>query len=186
MRFSNLASLLALAASAQAWVIPEGSTDGSYSVTINENGVETHTKLAESDAEILYLNESDLSSDALQRRGRDQVWCGCGFNMNPGNCDAAVADLKNQLSNLIPSGTAFYSIRGDVVAFACNRGSSNWIMNGNAYGEQLVHITNLCGRYIAGSRQAGEDNRALIVGYMRYSNGADFCGASTSSPANHC
>jgi hypothetical protein len=35
--------------------------------------------------------------DILKRSVRGQIWCGCGYTMNPGNCDAAVQDLKNQM-----------------------------------------------------------------------------------------
>lgn len=109
MRFSNLTGILALAASIQAWVIPAGSTDGFYSVSIDDEGVETHTKIAGRDAEMSYLDERDISSDTLERRGRDQIWCGCGFNMNPGNCDAAVEDMKNQLGEYCAASYSFYS-----------------------------------------------------------------------------
>jgi hypothetical protein len=100
MRFSNFASVLALAASAQALIIPVGTTDGTYTVTVDAAGVETHTKIAEAGAESDVLDAGDFintSSNAIRRRNNGQIWCGCGFNMNPGNCDAAVADLKNQL-----------------------------------------------------------------------------------------
>jgi len=82
---------------------------------------------------------------------------------------------------------SFYSIRGNVVAFACNRSPDrSWLLIANDYANALGSITGSCGSYIAGAYEFGDPNQALIVGYARYANGDDFCGGSTSSPANHC
>ena len=99
MRFINIAAFLALVASTQAWVIPKGTTDGIYAVAVGDDGVEVHTKIAEASSELPF-NVSD--ANPLDRRGDGRIWCGCGFNLNPGNCDAAVADLKSQLGTWSP------------------------------------------------------------------------------------
>lgn len=106
--------------------------------------------------------------------------------MNPGNCDGAVADLKAQMPGAIGPFLAWFSIRNDVVAFACNRGGDSAFAYVPSYTTALERITAACGRYIAGSYHWGDNGYPYIVGYMRYHNGLDFCAASTTSPADRC
>jgi hypothetical protein len=173
---------LATAAFSQAFIIPSDTTEGVYKV-VTADGSEVHTRIANI---VNHSNASLDNSDALDRRDNGQYWCGCGLNMNAGNCDAAVSDLKYQLDSYgaIPAGQSYYSIRGDVVAFACNRDTNNpsqpW--DGSYFGVVAAGITSQCGNYIAGSYQAFN----TIFGYMRYSNGINFCADSTNSPSNRC
>jgi hypothetical protein len=106
--------------------------------------------------------------------------------MNPGNTDAAVADLKNQLGGgktstgatssrhftnhacsllgaQVPARQSYYSIRGDVVAFACNRRDGPTTLSGRTYAVSLESITRSCGLYIAGAQEL---NIPIIVGYQ--------------------
>ncbi|CAO2651778.1 Nn.00g000610.m01.CDS01 [Neocucurbitaria sp. VM-36] len=185
MRFLNLATAATLLTLAQAFVIPSGTEDGVYGVSVREDGTEVHTKISERDpTSATPYNEVS----AFEKRQNDRIWCGCGFNMNPGNCDAAVADLKKQMKpSLVKPKMSFYSIRGDVVAFACNRSPNrNWLLVESNYANALARITGACGRYIAGSTEFGDPNQALIVGYQRYTNGDRFCDSATSSPSYHC
>ncbi|KAF1847773.1 uncharacterized protein K460DRAFT_414455 [Cucurbitaria berberidis CBS 394.84] len=190
MRFVNIATVCALLTLAGAFVIPSDVSDGVYEVVTREDGTEVHNKISSSPE--IKRDPTGVTPfnkvGALERRQNDRIWCGCGFNMNPGNCDAAVADLKNQMKpSFVNAGQSFYSIRGDVVAFACNRSPNrSWLLVASNYANALGRISGSCGRYIAGATEFGDPGQALIVGYQRYARGDNFCAASTSSPANHC
>jgi hypothetical protein len=101
MRFTNIVATFALAASVSAWKIPQNTQDGVYTVDTLEDGTEVHTKIA-SAADIdrsipeSLLDISPVPKSELETRGAHRIWCGCGFDMNRGDCDAAVADLKRQ------------------------------------------------------------------------------------------
>ena len=100
MRFSSVVATLALAASASAWKIPQGAEDGVYKVETLSDGSTVHTKIidaADIDRSQPTVPGVSHASDGLQKRSAGQVWCGCGYNMVSGDCDAAVADLKTQL-----------------------------------------------------------------------------------------
>ncbi|KZM18905.1 uncharacterized protein EKO05_0010399 [Ascochyta rabiei] len=193
MRFSSIVATLALTASASAWKIPQGTEDGVYKVDTLEDGSTVHTKIVDaadidrSQPEVQGISLVPDETSSLQKRGNDQVWCGCGYNMVSGDCDAAVADLKTQLRpSTINPGQAYYSIRGKVVAFACNRGNRNWTVFPQNLGDSLADITNKCGWYIAGAKQTGNDDQALLLGYQRWNGNDDFCGGARSSSQNHC
>jgi hypothetical protein len=112
MRFANIAVALTFAASVLAWRIPEGTEDGVYKVETLEDGSTVHTKVIDAadidrtSPEYAALNDlvpTETSLDtSLEKRGTNGgVWCGCGFDLIHGDCDAAVADLKSQMvSNL--------------------------------------------------------------------------------------
>ncbi|KAF3922131.1 hypothetical protein AA313_de0206012 [Arthrobotrys entomopaga] len=188
MQLTNVLAVLALAvASTKAIAIPNNLSEGVYQTYTDENGKVITEKL---DTRLTTVGGTSSPSSPL-KRSPDYYFCGCGFNMNPGNTDAAVADIKNQLNNIgfngTPPGRSVYSIRGDgnqrVVAFLCNRDSANWAVLGNQFGGYLAEITGRCGRYIAGTYS---NNNKYVAGYMRYGDGLDFCGASTTSPAHSC
>ena len=108
MRFANIAVVLTFAASVLAWRIPEGTEDGVYKVETLEDGSTVHTKVIDAadidrtSPEYAALNNlvpTEPSLDtSLEKRGKNGgVWCGCGYNLIHGDCDAAVADLKSQM-----------------------------------------------------------------------------------------
>ncbi|KAK5995405.1 hypothetical protein PT974_03809 [Cladobotryum mycophilum] len=140
------------------------------------------------------LDSSDYGFD----KGILYSWCGCGYTLNHGDTDAVVRDLKNQVGNGVDISwlIAYYSIRGRVVAFACNDvfGQHDYSVSAGVDAEYLVlsyGATNrLCGWYMAGTSFVGfwapiDDNRPS-VGYMRYSPDLDFCGNALTSPAERC
>jgi hypothetical protein len=95
MRFVPIATAFIFATLAQAFIIPEGTAEGVYAVFTADDGTEVHTKIAKRDPTgMTPIKEVHT----LRRRQNDRIWCGCGFNMDPGNCDAAVQALKDQLS----------------------------------------------------------------------------------------
>lgn len=131
-----------------------------------------------------------------------ETWCGCGFDMNHDNCDAAVADLIEQTGhgdgvscNFMDN---YYSIRGDVVAFACNdhlgsieTASGKFQWTDWQLTTSYAAITKLCGWYIAGTNNWDGgwwaiDFNTPNIGYMRWSEGLDFCYNAVSSGASSC
>jgi hypothetical protein len=72
MLFIKLAAFFTLAAFNQAWVIPEGTANGVYAVTRNENGHDVHTKIASEDTAM----ELRDPNHKLERRVDGQIWCG--------------------------------------------------------------------------------------------------------------
>ncbi|KID95092.1 hypothetical protein MAJ_08929, partial [Metarhizium majus ARSEF 297] len=190
MRFVNIATAFAIATVAQAFVIPSHTANGVYAVTIGADGKEVHTKISDS-ASIQSIQPGGVTPvnkpGDLERREAGRIWCGCGFNMDPGNCDAAVESLVAQMGSIVNPGMSYYSIHDNVVAFACNRSPNRgWFLIGNQYRDALARITASCGRYIAGATQSGDDGQDLISGYARWREGDDFCRGSTSSPVNRC
>ena len=105
MRFLNIATAATLLTLAQAFTIPSGTEDGVYAVLTRDDGTDVHTKI--SDVPEAKRNPTGVTPynevTNLEKRQNDRIWCGCGFNMNSGNCDAAVADLKSQMSTKSPS-----------------------------------------------------------------------------------
>ena len=97
-------------------------------------------------------------------KGIVNAWCGCGHNLNPGDCDAAAADLKVQ-TDAFPGGQgklglleSRYSIRGGVVAFVCantvddvSKSSHDFEWDSSILTLSLGAITKLCGLYVAGT-----------------------------------
>jgi len=133
MHFLNTIIVALLASSAAAYTFPTGQTDGTYVAYYDEEGREVHELRANvnttvDDSTINTRQEAPDFQNLNQRQlNTDTLHCGCGFNMDPGNCDAAVADLSYQLDHdnggcgVIQDNTAWYSIRGDVVALIRNR-----------------------------------------------------------------
>jgi len=100
--------------------------------------------------------------------------CNCAYELDHPSCDAAVADLKNQVGNgvLIKQGQAYYSIRGISIAYACSYnqyGAPRSLVTAIQIATGLAHITNRCGLYITGTYAAKYDSvsAGFDVGYMR-------------------
>ena len=134
------AKLLAVAfiASASSFTLQVGLQDGFYRAYVDENGGEAHELLNST-----LTPRSDTAAAkaplAIEKRfgtGTLQSWCGCGFDLDHGDCDAAVTDIKNRVNipgadgDFIPWGEAYYSIRGSVVAFACDTDDSEETSHG--------------------------------------------------------
>ncbi|KAL6812859.1 hypothetical protein GGI42DRAFT_349017 [Trichoderma sp. SZMC 28013] len=181
----KIAAALSLAPLAQAFTIPSGTPDGVYAVSTSENGATVHTKISSpSKSE---RDQAHVAPRAIEPRDQG-IYCGCGFNLDPGNCDAAVADLKTQLPGAhIYEGTSYYSIRGNVVAFVCVPyvDPGVWTdISPDQYGQALATITAKCGRYIAGAMFTGYSIE--YVGYAQWYDGYDFCKHATDSSSTHC
>lgn len=119
------------------------------------------------------------------------TYCGCGFTVDHGDCDAAVANLKAQVGNgvYVQPQLSYYAIRGSVVAFICNYSDSQSPVTVGLITTAAGHITNRCGEYIAGtyaSLIAPHDLAGYNIGYMRYSSGLNFCEDATGSTSNCC
>jgi len=197
-----------LTSNAAAFKLPVNTTDGSYVAYFTAEGVEVHQPLSEyvpsGATDFVTIGKNTLSGMKIKRQFVEiaRHHCGCGFNLNHGDCDGAVNALKSQFNaqpgryGQIDPGMAWYSIRGSVVAFACNEENSNvpFRFDDPNFTDSLRGITNSCGWYVAGTRRyvglsgfpEPFPSAWLNTGYMIYYPGHDFCGASTISPADHC
>ena len=199
---ATLATLALLAGPIAAYKLPYGVTDGTYVAYFNETGHEVH-QLIDTAPVAAAKHSRDFTTSLSARQhgvggeGADDhaVWithCGCGRpQLNHGDCDAAVADLKGQLgrNTLIDGGKAYYSIRGGVVAFACDP-VKNWqaAASSDLMAAAADHITKACGWYIPGTAEFDHDfaAEAAYLGYMAYSAGLDFCGNAIASGQSKC
>jgi hypothetical protein len=213
MHFNNAIILAAIASSTAAFVLPAGLRDGTYFVHYNEEGREVHQPVETVNSTTLdkrqeVLDVEGLSFSPLSKRQRpvDNFSCGCGYTLNPGDCDAAVADLTNQLNHgggpnncgVIPRERAWYSIRGSVVAFACVGllADEPIVICGKDLADSLSAVTGRCGRYMAGTMMRTmyspnleigiAPSGAAALGYMRYSDGLDFCKHAEDDRATKC
>jgi hypothetical protein len=185
-----LLSILALVSLSQAFTVPTGTAEGVYAVYIDESGNEIHERrqsppsnwMASHTVPVKTRNDD---SDVIFKRA-DNTWCGCGLTMNHGDCDAVVADLQSQFEAndyTLPDNANFYSIRGSVIAFACNPLCCKDTI-GATFNSYAAYITEACGWYVPGTVWSPGFPQAF--GYMNYYDGLDFCGASTSSPLHTC
>ncbi|KAF8853989.1 hypothetical protein BDZ45DRAFT_59671 [Acephala macrosclerotiorum] len=128
--------LLALVTLAAAFQVPEGTVDGFYKAYYNSAGLGIHEPVLPG---TLPLPNHNPISPKMTKRAPSlpaavtpnrrsnpddfwEVWCGWGLTVDHGNCHAAVQDLKNQLETetCMEAHQAYYSIRGNLVAYACN------------------------------------------------------------------
>ena len=130
-------------------------------------------------------NISTIETNPLSKR-QYQVYCGCGFTLDPTDCDAAVNMFTAWISKGIDVGpnVGIYAFSNSVIAFFCN--SQNFGITSppvSIFTSNLNTIKQSCGRYIAGSMGGPGD---YSEGYMRYYDGLDFCGNALTSPVNKC
>ena len=112
MRLSNVLSVFMLASSGLSFVIPKDmAVAGIYSVERRGDGTDTFKMISRGkNAAVERRAEPEITENPaqiLKRGSAGQIWCGCGFTLNPANCDAAVADVKTQFSKYLH----FYSCR---------------------------------------------------------------------------
>ncbi|KAF2150018.1 hypothetical protein K461DRAFT_323510 [Myriangium duriaei CBS 260.36] len=207
---SSILHLATVAGLVSGFKFPAGLGDGTYAVSYDAKGNEAHTLLnstlsspAQIEAgKIQAINHLAKQDEAMiagrggkvrrgmqEKRGALSTYCGCGIYMDHGNCDAAVEDLKQQLDRgsgddkggYIEANQAWYSIRGNAVAFICEDWrAQNWRRDDVT--NDLAEVTRECGWYVAGTL----DGFFADVGYMIYTPGLDFCGHATGSPVQKC
>jgi hypothetical protein len=118
-------SLASVAPLAAAFTLPAGLPSGNYAAYYNATGHEVHVRASE-------LNRRDIGGYIPAHRAKRSkinvmekrqdlseagfsVYCGCGFNLDHGNCDAAVAGLESQFPSTLDGGLAWYTIVNNVV-----------------------------------------------------------------------
>ncbi|KAL9075703.1 MAG: hypothetical protein Q9161_001455 [Pseudevernia consocians] len=177
------------------WTIPEGQPNGVYSVSVDSSGKATHTfirdLIAPDHIEAPSKERRALGNSAKLNIERDlngpySITCG-GYEMDRGDCDGAVANLKNQCGGgaSVGGNLDYYAIDNSVVAYFCNfnSGATNCYFFDAADAYQL--ITGTCGLY-----QAGWDSLTAYYApnggpnYVSYGyenlGGNDFCGRGTN------
>jgi hypothetical protein len=131
------------------FTIPDGTSDGVYSVITHENGTEVHTKIDEPSFGPVSPRQPLSMSAKLNRR--DSLSCGGAHDLNHADTDAANADIDRQCGPgaFMSPYNDFYAIRNGVVAFVCNFGRNNFCDAGTR-GRTSGAITAQCGLYNSG------------------------------------
>jgi hypothetical protein len=187
MRSILIASLFAITA-VTAFTLPGGLADGDFVAYLDKDGQEVHEKLSTR----ALAAPPKVAITTRQNVVNHVTYCGCGFNMNHANCDAAVQAPKNQLPGTIGSGLSYYSIAGAAVAFACNHGYLSAYLTADMVTQSAQRVTDACGWYVAGTDLTLEmvggipDEIELSTGYMQYYAGVTFCANADSSSRGSC
>ena len=163
-----------------AYTLPPNLENGIYSVHLDSRGREIHKRVAVGDAAV-----NATGSLLLPRVLPAEVFCGCQYNLNPSDCDAAVSALKNQVPNPTTITSSYYSISGSVVVFACNI-TPQYVLDGPEITRALQGVTDICGLYIAGTYRLPVGQNSADIGYMIYTSGLDFCAHAEASAAHSC
>ncbi|KAK3983860.1 hypothetical protein QBC44DRAFT_254185 [Cladorrhinum sp. PSN332] len=180
--------------------------DGFYKAYYDASGKEVHELLtpATVEADKQHIKAAGLVSIApgisardarglLNARDDQRLYCGCGLILDRSDCDAAVANMKNQINNnggtvYVPIGQAYYAVRGGVVSFICSRKGNSAVTGVSVAGftDLLKEVTKYCGQYVPGTYKHGTpiDTAAVDVGYMF--SGQDFCARAESSSKDRC
>lgn len=192
MHLFQLFASLALATITTALLpnMPDTAVDGFYKAHVNDAGKSIHTHIAApNNTGFIEGVAPRMTASKIAKRSIVYTWCGCGYNMNHGDCDAANADLANQVVRGVGvgGGTCYYSIRGSAVAFICNpypNDQAGPIWSNNIGGSSAV-ITSQCGLYVAGTYAWGY-RTSYEVGYMQYQAGLNFAVAAEGSSVTNC
>ncbi|KAL3955764.1 hypothetical protein ACCO45_011327 [Purpureocillium lilacinum] len=134
---------------------PRDYVEGTYMVTHDDAGNEVHTRVGgpiaprEQDGAAVEASPQDMA-----KQGNDgyYAFCFCSHKLNTGDADAAVADLKSQFpqDKHYDGAPNYYSIRGSVVAYACNVKGKIFVKNATPLliAQMLEKVSNQCGRYV--------------------------------------
>jgi hypothetical protein len=196
MRLSLSVTLFALASIVSAVRLPkmpDAAVDGFYVAYVDEFGKDVHTLIsAPNKTGFVDGLAPSMPKPKLAKRSSGYSWCGCGYNMNHADCDAANADLANQAGGgiTVGGGLCYYSVVSSAVAFVCNPYSSQDNILAETFysdgvGSSDAVITSDCGWYVAGTYAWGYWP-SYVVGYMIYYAGEDFFHDSTGSSASGC
>ncbi|KAK3368992.1 hypothetical protein B0T24DRAFT_347793 [Lasiosphaeria ovina] len=163
-----------------------GAFDRFHLPTRTVDGDNEVDRLAARDIEGV-IDGFDRTNDRTFSGTTGRVFCGCGFNVDPGNLKKAVDQIKALSKQTIEEHTQRIEIADNVAAFACGgRGPAKADVEFDpvqmSQAEEL--IVKKCGKNIAGSILFGE----LLLGYLRFSfaERIDVCGAGQSSLQQHC
>lgn len=193
MFFTTFLKACTFVSLAQAITVPRGTADGSYRAYYDERGVQVTERLDDANvglAERELTRRSDPGDHAT-------IYCGCGNNLDHGNCDTAVAALKAQLGNgvALKYGQNYFTIVDNVVAFVCPlQTASEGTYSSQGAADSFSKISDTCGEYVAGTVlwtdvAIGKGAPTKVygdVGYMIYTDGLDFCAQAQGGTASSC
>lgn len=172
---NSIALLAAIFPSVQAFPgfsIPEGQPYGAYSVYLDSNGTQVHTKLDTTPS--VAVRQSHGAKIRRDHPPDAQVKCGDSL-LDPADTDAANADLDGQCNGaagtFVPGEHNFYAFSGGTVAFFCNFDDDSRCDAVTRRGFSLA-ITGICGSYHAGEVKIKDKD--ISYGYDHAS--AKFCG----------
>jgi hypothetical protein len=115
---------------ASAFVLPANLADGNYQVRRSAIGAEIHASLSPPHLGSSTTTLSSRENHLAKRDSWGKNWCECNSELNHDDTDAAVADLKEQVTTdsvFSEPASAYYSIRGGVVAFVCNLDHDSYV-----------------------------------------------------------
>ena len=189
--------VVGIATLAGAITLPRDYVEGTYMVTHDDAGNDVHTRVGgpiaprEQDGAAVEASPQDMA-----KQGNDgyYAFCFCSHKLNTGDADAAVADLKSQFpqDKHYDGAPNYYSIRGSVVAYACNVKGKIFVKNATPLliTQMLEKVSNQCGRYVGGwgmfTEEALEDPWPAHFGYMNYKPGLNFCREGTNILQSKC
>lgn len=200
MLFLQAALAAFLVVGVSAFRLPGNLEDGRYGVYVDEHGQEVHMRLTSEGSSVVHVarhaeaDHQSIIENPLEKRSEVGIWCGCGIELNHGDCDAAVNALSDELATN-PGTDPFlshYLIRGSVVAFLCADccGPVSIQVQPWELHDALARVTQDCGWYIAGTYRMFKSYEQTLdwasLGYMRYFEGLDFCGAALGSSQHSC
>ncbi|KAH9883145.1 hypothetical protein J1614_000001 [Plenodomus biglobosus] len=180
-------ALLSMVSMTSAFVLPANLADGNYQVRGSATGAEVHASLSQPRLRRSTTTLSSLENHLAKRDSWGKTWCECSSELKHDDTDAAVADLKQQVTAdgvFIEPALAYYSVRGGVVAFVCNLDHDSYLHAWtDLVTEAIEQISSTCGQYVTGSQGGLYD---FGIGYMANSEGLDFCGVALGSEEHAC
>ncbi|KAL5894895.1 hypothetical protein ACKVWC_000112 [Pyricularia oryzae] len=176
----------------RGFTIPDGTPDGMYRVTIDDDGVAHHTRVEEggsggkisANAVALPVGVAPTtaapSDPSLLLSGRQDDWrvtC-ADYDLDRGDADTVVRTLKWGCGSGtdLRAGDDFYSKYGSVVAYFCNTSrSTTYVCTEDLIGRQIQSggVSADCGAYRAGWSNWRSD---VSIGYERANSNLYFCG----------
>lgn len=190
----RLTFILSLAIYGSPLTIREKLPNGLYKLYYNEIGEEVYdlitddiTNLTSSLPSRSKRKNAEKLQDESNARSDHCVFCGCGFNMDRGDTDAANAGLAGWAASSprLDGHMGEFMVSNSAIAFVCNYGGQAVTIPSNIVGDEARAVTYACGLYVAGTARIYGYER-LDFGYMNHAPGHDICGDVELSDAQDC
>lgn len=159
------------------WSIPKNHPGGVYRVAVNDYGISKHVLLRDLSASTeSALRNAVTSAAGLSKRentGINEVKC-YDYQLDATDANAAVDNLELQCGSgsFVKEDADYYSISGNVVAYACNFSNGPNVFYGDDVRDALENkISDICGNYVAGYDHVNV--RSARYGYEK--KDAKFC-----------
>lgn len=179
MKFLTPVILFSIGALADyGWSIPRNHPGGVNRAAVNDYGISKHVRLRDLSASTeSALGKAVTSAAGLSKRentGINKITCR-EYQLDAADANAAVDNLELQCGSgsFVKKDANFYSVSGNVVAYACNLAKGPNVCYGKDVKDALVNkLSDICGDYVAGSDHINV--RGIEYGYD--TKDAKFCG----------